>query len=210
MIGRCSHVLCRASFMIIVPFAFAWLAGCGTRATLPSEVDITLPDNTKVGSRQGVGPQSLANTEWSFYRATDNALLTRVRFNADGGVAELYDNFALAPSVFGQTVTADGKSHATSTQGLTYTAASYGAENESGFSFQLRALAYFNGLEVGNGSAFASGTHDGQRMEGTFGFKSQVTGLAANFVPEEANASEEFEFFATIIEADEVDDGGKD
>jgi len=170
--------------------------------SLPSQVEVTLPDDSTTKSKLGSGPVSLANTSWSMYRASTNRLLTRIRFNEEGGVAELYDNVAVAAGVFGSTIKADGVSHSTATKGVTYTAGSYGAENDSGFSFELKAKAFYSGFQVGTGTAYASGTHDGQNMEGIFGFKTSVTGIAGLVLPDDANASDEFEFYATRISED--------
>ncbi|RJP36108.1 MAG: hypothetical protein C4547_08060 [Phycisphaerales bacterium] len=181
--------------------ACLWWSGCGLGGSgLPSGVSVRLPDDSTSQAALGVGPASLADTAWEFFRAADNRLITRVRFNENGGVAELYDNAAVASQIFGSQILADGKSHALQADGLTYTAGSYGAENSSGFSFELRAVARFNGIEVGTGTAYAFGTHDGQRMEGTFGFKTTLTSLAQTVLPKEANTSDEFEFYALLIE----------
>ncbi len=176
-------------------------SGCGIGgAALPEGVSVRLPDDSTAQAALGVGPQSLANSSWEFFRAADDRLITRVRFNADGGVEELFDNRAVAAEVFGAQILCDGKSHATQTEGLTYSAGSYGAENASGFSFQMRAVAKYTGIEVGTGTATISGSHDGQRMDGTFGFKTTLTSIAATILPKEAAASDEFAFYALLIE----------
>jgi len=180
-----------------------WLAvvGCGNSSTLPGSVQVSLPDSSTQTAMLGSGVQSLANTEWSVFRAADNRFMAKITFDENGAMSALMDNQVLGKEVFGSSIIADGQVQSTAIDGLSYTAGSFGSENDSGFAFEMRAVAFFSGIEVGNGSAKASGTHDADTMEGTFSFKFTLSSLAASLVtiPEGTKTEDTFEFKAFLV-----------
>ena len=65
--------------------------------------------------------------------------------------------------------------------------------------FRRNAKALSSGWQIGMSKASAPGTHNGERMEDTFGFETKVVGLAASVLPEETHAGKRLDFFSTIF-----------
>lgn len=190
--------------------ALSLLAACGCNggAGVPSSVSVGLPDASEQTAGLGEGAASLADTAWDLYEASTGRFLVTLEFDENGALSRLADNQIVATEVIGGEVVADGKSHATATDGLTYAAGTYGAENDSGFGFTARVRAYYGGLLVGSASASAMGEHDDETMIGTFSYKSQVeVGIVAGAL-EEANGSGSFEFIGYRVDAGGAEEGG--
>lgn len=179
-----STLVHRAIRYIVVPVAFVLgVAGCGAGNNgLPDEVTIELPDGSTVSADKGSGAEALANTRWSFVRSADNAQGARfvtVQFNEDGNL-ERFDDNTIASGIFGDSIQFDGDRHDTLQPGLTYGAATYGAQTNdaTGFSFAARFTAFAAGLQAAHGEATATGTFDPDDptvLRGTFYFKTEVT-----------------------------------
>ena len=180
------------------------LTGCGSRSNVPSSVPVTLPDGTTVNVTMGAGVISLADTEWGFYRAVGNtpgAAFVRVRFDSEGSLAAFEDN-TIASQIFGSTILFDGQTHATSQAGLSYAAATYGAEtsDSTGFTFEGRLTAYAAGFEAAVVTATAMAEFDPDdpdTVRGTFAFTSEVLMFAEMFP--QGNMDDEFPFIGIKV-----------
>jgi hypothetical protein len=103
-----------------------------------------------------------------------------ISFGSEGQLRAFEDN-TFAAEIFGPTLIFDGQQHATSQDGLTYAAATYGAETSdaTGFTFvgELNAFAVIIG-KVADATATASGAFDPDDpdvMTGTFSFEYDIT-----------------------------------
>ncbi len=178
------------------------LTGCGSN-TLPSTVVVELPDGTTVVADQGSGVAELAGTSWNFIRTTGEAQglpFVTISFNADGAL-EAFDNNTMAQEILGSTVWFDGLRHATAMEGLDYVATTFGAATNdgTGFAFEGRFAAFFDGLVVGKGKVSASGTFDPDdpdTITGTFSISMEITIPVE--IPE-ADLNESFPFVAQRI-----------
>jgi len=186
--------------LAIGAFAAATLIGCGVnggRGTLPSTITLELPDGTSVEVSQGGGAASLANSTWQFYRtnsAGQSLAFATISFGPEGNL-ERFDNNTFASEIFGDTIVFDGTVHATNQQGLSYSAATFGAETSdaSGFTFEGRLAAFAAGIPAATATATATASYDVDDPDtviGTFSFSSQVT-IAS--IPD-ANTEDEFPF----------------
>lgn len=181
------------------------LAGC-SGGGLPSSIELELPDGTVVSAEQGSGVPSLAEKSIVVYRLVgDNRQTTPaliLELNENGSIESIADN-TLAADVFGDELILDGARHNTTQSGLTYAAATYGAEDTTGgLAFEMRLQAYFAGLSAAHGFANATGEYvDEDTIEGTFTFVSEVTLLANSPIAEQGNQNDTFEFSADVVES---------
>lgn len=190
---------------VAVPLFFALGAfGCGAANNgLPTKVRVTLPGGLIVDADQGSGAQVLANTSWNFRRTLSNgqsAIFVTIAFGPNGNIAR-FDNNTMAREVFGNTIHFDGKRHNTNQPGITYSAATYGAQTEdgTGVSFAGRFTGFAAGIVAANGSAEAIGMIDPENstiMRGTFSFRTEVTLVD---IPD-ANQQDEFAFVAELVQ----------
>lgn len=167
----------RTALTVATPVAFILLAaGCGARGgALPDSVTIELPDGTTTQATLGSGVASLADTSWEFYLTAapaQGAPFVVISFGPEGNL-EAFDDNTLAAEIFGDQIIFDGQRHNTTQQGLSYSAATYGAETSdaNGFAFQGILNAFAAGFKVAEGTASASGTFDPDdpnTMTGTF------------------------------------------
>lgn len=179
------------------------LPGCGGQAGLPDTVTIELPDGTTQEVTLGAGVPSLANSTWEFERAADTAQSTvflTISFGPEGNL-DRFEGNTIAPHIFGDTILFDGERHSTNQPGLSYAAATYGAETNdaSGFAFEGILTAFAGGIQAANASASASGTFDPSdpdRMTGTFAITTEVT---LTQIPG-ANVDDSFNFVANRVE----------
>lgn len=174
--------------------------GCGAGGSFPETLPLELLDSTVIDATLGGGAPSLANSEWVFYRRNANgdrgALLLRIPFGPEGNLVSFEDN-TLATQVFGQTIILDGQKHDTAQEGLSYAAATYGGESESGLGFAAQLTAYYSVLQVAEGEASAIGEFlDEDTIVGTFSFNVEVSDLAESFVGSDMSQEDEFEFIA--------------
>jgi hypothetical protein len=158
-------------------------SGCGTAgSSLPQAVTLTLPDGTQVEVNEGGGAPSLANSKWQFYRVAANgqsAAFATIVFGPTGNLQKFEKN-KLAENLFGDEVVFDSTRRATKQAGLTYSAATYGAETSdaTGFTFEGRFTAYFSGLAAGQAEASASASYneeDPNTVNGVFHFVTRTT-----------------------------------
>ncbi|MCC7293181.1 MAG: hypothetical protein IT449_14065 [Phycisphaerales bacterium] len=178
----------------------AW-TGCGAvSSALPDSVNLSLPDDAELAAVRGGGSESLASTEWALFDARDNAFLSYVVFDENGSLDAFVENAIIGEEVFGDRIDTDGASHPTTITGLSYAASTYGVENDSGFAFQIRAIATFAGVKVGGGRATAVGTRDGSRMEGTFSYKTTVNQAAGVEIPAGLEGEDEFPYYGVLVE----------
>jgi len=187
-----------------------WLSGlgvlfasarCGSvSVSLPSAVEVELPDESIESAERGEGAESLAGTQWALYDADSGRFLTMMVFGDDGSLDALVENSAVAEEFFGDDIIADGKSHGTDVEGLSYAAATYGTENESGFAYEVRATARYSNIPVGRGEAYAIGTHDGETMQGTFGYEIRVTAPVDIALPDGVQTQDEFDIHGVRVD----------
>lgn len=168
-----------------VTFSAVVLAGCGSgggAGTLPSTITIDLPDGTSVEVEQGGGAASLANTTWQFFRVASSGqglAFATISFGPEGNL-ERFDDNTFASEIFGDTILFDGAVHTTAQQGLSYSAATFGAETSdaTGFTLEGRLSAFAAGIPAANATASATASFDGDDPDtviGTFTFESHVT-----------------------------------
>ena len=194
----------RVSTLVMITMVTVTLVSGCTGSSIPESVTITLPDGTQTEATLGSGVLSLANTTWAFYAGSviTGTPFVVINFGPEGNLETFEDN-TLAQEVFGDTIIFDGQRHNTTYPGLSYEAATYGAETSdaTGFSFvgQLNAFVIILG-EVANGSAEATGTFDPNDpgiMTGDFSFDIIIT-VEIPGVPTE-NTSESFTFIAQKV-----------
>ncbi len=188
---------------VLVGLVIFGMPGCGSRSSVPATVEVTLPDGSVVDATMGAGVISLANTSWDFYAgaAARGTPFVRVRFGDEGNLEAFEDN-TIASEIFGATIAFDGERHSTSQSGLTYSAATYGAETSdaSGFTFEGRLSAFAAGFEAAAVTATATAEFDPDDpnvVSGTFYFKSEVL-LFADMFPD-GNAEDEFAFIGQKV-----------
>lgn len=180
--------------------AFTW-TGCGAGSSaLPDSVNLSLPDDTELAAVRGGGSESLASSQWALFDARNDEFLSYVVFDENGTLDAFVENTIIGEEVFGDRIDTDGASHPTTITGLSYAASTYGVENDSGFAFQIRAIATFAGVKVGSGRATAVGTRDGSRMEGTFSYKTTVTQTAGVDIPAGLEGEDEFPYYGVLVE----------
>jgi hypothetical protein len=180
------------------------MIGCGGRGSgLPDEVTVELPDGTSQTVSLGAGVPSLANSTWEFFESLDAGQATAFLVIAFGpeGTLERFDGNTIAPEVFGNVIVFDGERHATQQPGLSYAAATYGAETSdaTGFAFQGRLTAFAAGFTAAQATAIASGTFDPadeNLMRGTFSIHTEIT---ITDIPG-GNVDEAFNFVARRVE----------
>jgi len=188
-----------AVIVLAVGFTLA-MSGCGVvGGGLPDSVEVQLPDGTTETVTLGAGVPSLANSTWAFFEGGGLPFMT-ITFGPNGELTQFDDN-TLATEIFGSTIYFDGQAHPTSQAGLSYSAATYGAQTADamGFAFEGRMSAFAAGLKAAEATASASGTFDfdnPDRMTGVFTFESHVT---ITSIPG-ADLNEEFEFVAERVE----------
>ena len=178
-------------------FALSLMAGCGANSKPPSSITVELPDGTTETVKIGAGAPSLANSRWYFYRTAGSAqagAFATVVFGPDGNL-EAFENNTLASNIFGTEIIFDNTRRATKQAGLSYIAATYGAETSdgNGFAFEGRLIAFAAGIQAGFGTATAAATFDEDdpdTVRGIFTFTTEVTLIS---LPE-ANQDEEFNF----------------
>jgi len=174
--------------------------GCGAGTALPDTVSVTLPDNTVVEVGEGSGAPSLANSKWQFVRTAGNAqgaVFAVIRFGPNGEL-EAFEENTLATNILGDEVVFDNTRRATKQAGLSYAAATYGAEtsDQSGFTFEGRFTAFAAGIVAGDGSASATATYDENDKSVVFGKFTFSTRVTLIDMPE-ANMDDEFDFTGT-------------
>jgi hypothetical protein len=166
-------------------------AGCGNRNAVPETVTVQLPDGTSTTATLGAGVPSLADSTWEFYvtgnlenPAAQSLPFLVITFGPEGELTR-FDGNTFSPEIFGDTIYFDGENHATSQQGLSYTAGTYGAEtaDASGFSFVGRLTAFAAGFTAANATITATGTFDSEdpdTMTGELTFSVRAT---VDFIP---------------------------
>lgn len=193
-----SHVLAACCIVLTVG-----IAGCGSSTNgLPSTVTVELPDGSAEVVTLGSGVVSFADSRWQFYQtsaAAQGVPFAIVRFGPEGELEAFEDN-TIASSIFGSEIIFDGAKHPTTQQGLSYAAATFGAQtsDSQGFAFEGRLTAFAAMLEAANATASAVGEFDGDdinTVRGTFTFSSRMTLLD---IPE-GNMDLSFDFMGTRI-----------
>ena len=168
----------RKALSIATAVAFILLAaGCGVQGGLPDEVTIELPDGTEVQAVLGSGVASLENSSWQFFAMSGSAQgppFAVISFGPQGNLAAFNDN-TLAREIFGDQILFDGMVHNTTQPGISYSAATYGAETSdaTGFAFEGLLNAFAAGFKAAEGTASASGSFDPDdpnTMTGTFAY----------------------------------------
>jgi len=190
---------------VLLAFTFLYVMfGCGGigGSGLPGTVTVNLPDGTQVQASLGDGVPSLANSTWEFNQDLSNGQslpFITIAFGPNGEL-DRFENNTIANQIFGDTIVFDGQRHSTTQQGLTYAAATYGAETSdaTGFAFEGHLTAFAAGFSVATATAAASGTFDADNpdsMHGTFSFTTQVS------VPgiTDGNMDESFSFVANRV-----------
>ena len=204
------HVFRTVGLLAVLPaVALLMTVGCSGSNALPDTVTVELPDGTEVETTMGSGVLAFADSRWQFMRgpgssAQELAFMV-VRFGPNGEL-EAFENNTLASEIFGSELLFDGEQHDTTQSGLSYSAATYGAETSDaqGFAFESRLAAFVPVLgQVAEATAIASGEFDGDDIDtirGTFEFVSDVTANAFDMVPEEyVHMEETFSFIGHRI-----------
>lgn len=202
---RCDQ-LRKLMIVVLGGLASAMIVGCGSSANgLASEVTIELPDGTTTQVTAGAGVITLADTSWEFFAtsgSTQGAPFVTINFGSEGEL-QAFENNTFASEIFGASIIFDGQQHPTAQDGLTYAAATYGAETSdaTGFTFvgELNAFAVIIG-KVADATAMATGTFDADDpdvMTGTFSFEYDIT-VEFPGVPTGGDSSE-FSFIANRI-----------
>lgn len=182
---------------------FLGVGGCGNFGNaLPESLDLTLPDETTDKAVRGGGAATLENSRWQLFNAETGRYIGAFVFVKDGALDSVIENNVIGAEVFGDTILADGAVHATDVDGLSYRAATYGVENESGFAYEARAIVTFAGVRVATGRATAVGTHDGDQMEGTFSYRIRVEESAASALPANLRTEDEFPVYGVRVAAE--------
>ncbi len=173
--------MCTCGMLVL---CLAALTGCGgaTGSGLPETVTVELPDGTTVEVDQGAGVPSLANTIWELFQTTgagQSLPFVTISFGPEGEL-ERFENNTIASEIFGDTIIFDGSRHNTTQKGLTYAAATFGAEtsDSSGFTFEGRLSAFAGPIQAADATATAVATYDPDDPDtvvGTFSFSSRVT-----------------------------------
>lgn len=180
------------------------MSGCGVGGPgLPQSVDVTLPDGTTTTATLGSGVVSLANTTWQFFATSGSGQglpFVTIQFGENGELDRFTEN-TIASDIFGDTIIFDGATHNTTTPGVTYAAATFGAETSdaSGFAFEGRLNGFAAGLTVATATANASGSFDADdpnRMTGRFAFEADIS---VPGIPQDSFA-QVFNFEATKLE----------
>jgi len=183
------------------------LLGCGGSSQLPEAVTVNLPDGTQAEVTLGAGVLSLADTTWDFFQldsdgSVGRTAFVRITFGPEGELAS-FSNNTFVTEIFGDEIVFDGERHATSQEGVSYEAATYGAETSdaSGFTFvgNLNAFAPVVGV-VAEATADATGTFDAEDpdvMTGSFTFAGSTADLPG--FPSES-FEDEMEFLARRVE----------
>lgn len=207
--------------VLLVSAGSLLLNACGAGSnSLPSQIDVDLPDGTTVTANKGDGVVSLTNSSWTVFRRTSDgaaqgASLLTLTFDGNGALQK-FENSTIASDIFGPTLFFDSQVHNTTQQGLTYTAATFGAATTDGvsFAFEARMVAFFAGLRAANGSASASGSFvDDDTIHGDFAYKTQVTLAQNSPIAEQGNQEDAFPFVAYRVvasqrDADDSDNAG--
>lgn len=195
--------------IVTTALSLVGLTGCGAGATgLPQSVTIELPDGTTTEATLGAGVISLADSTWAFHQSfegggSSSVPFVTITFGPEGELTSFEDN-TIAAEIFGDTLIFDGQRHDTTQPGLTYAAATFGAETSdaSGFAFvgELNAFAPILGT-VASATATADGEFDPEDpdvMSGSFAFVADIL-VELPGVPTET-IEESFDYRATRVE----------
>lgn len=180
------------------------MIGCTGASTLPTSLTIELPDGTTVEATAGDGVATLANSTWDFFQttATGQTLpFITISFGEMGNLLA-FENSTVAQDIIGTSLRFDGVRREAKMAGLSYEAATFGAEtaDSTGFTFVGQVALFAIGLKAGDATATAQGTfdpNDPDVMTGTFEFTTVITLLD---IPE-ANTTDMFNFRATRMPA---------
>jgi len=169
--------------LLVLPALFCLaLPGCAGKPSVPSSVDVVLPDGTTVTATLGSGVISLADSVWAFCRSATNPECANpfvvIHFSSTGSLESFEDN-TIAREIFGDTILFDGIPHNTAQPALQYVAGTFGAEtsDSSGFTFEGHLTALAAGFEAAVATATAMAEFDPEDsgvVYGTFTFSSQV------------------------------------
>ncbi len=179
--------------MLVTTALFVLSGGCWD-AGLPGTAEVALPHGKVLQAGRDTGPPSLAGTRWRCYRTDDDSFIVGVEFGSTGAVARFYENAVYFPEVLGSELVPDGRRRSTRFPGMTYSAASYGGEDEIGFGFEAHLGIRLLGIEAGRGVAYALGVREGDRLDGTFGYTTAVNPVEG--LPFGAGLSDQYEFYA--------------
>ncbi len=164
--------------VVLAPVVF----GCGANNGLPAELTVELPDGTTQVVTLGAGVASLADSSWQFFEdsGTGQSIPFLVMAFGPGGTLDRFEDNTIATEIFGTTLIFDGERHDTTQPGLTYAAATFGAEtnDSTGFAFVGQLTGFAAGFPVAEATAIASGTfdpNDPDILRGTFSFTSVIS-----------------------------------
>lgn len=165
---------------------------------LPDTLAVALPGGQSRDVAAGTGPSALANTVWDCYRASSvpgaaDLFIVSVEFGPQGEVARFFDNQVYFPQILGPELVPDGLIHPNAFPGMTYRAASFGASVGDEFGFAAPLNLYLAGSRVGTGVAYAYGTVSGGRIDGTFGYTTEILVSGSPF---SSGGSDEYAFYA--------------
>ena len=187
-----------ATASLLALFAALNLGCFVTPPDLPETLAVALPGGQSRDVPAGTGPSALANTVWDCYRAASfpgagDLFIVSVEFGPQGQVARFFDNQVYFPQILGPELVPDGLVRPNTFPGMTYKAASFGASVGNEFGFAAPLNLYLAGSRVGTGVAYAYGTIAGSRIDGTFGYTTEILVSGSPF---SSGGSDEYAFYA--------------
>lgn len=200
----CLRKLLALSLLVSLSIA---TTGCFGPPDLPAELEVVLPDDVRQAAPINSGPESFANGVWQARRApiddsvetpamspygglltggllervAVDALMFRGHFDEAGVATGVTDNHYYLPNLLGDELPIDNQFHGTRVPGLTFAAASYGAQVDDQVGFAIPAEVRLFGIQVSKVIVYAWGTLDETetRVDGIFGYTSDL-----NLIPE--------------------------
>ncbi len=182
-------------------------AGCFGAPDLPTELDVVLPNDVRQVAQAGSGVPLLADSSWDLFRKADeqetendampaespyggllgrgflerlppDTRMIRLTFDSAGVATGASENAFYVPDLIGDSLVFDGEFHPTRFPGVAYAAIPFAVTAGNQLGIALPVEVRFLGLQVATAVAYAWGTVDGDRIDGTFGYNVDFNLLA--------------------------------
>jgi hypothetical protein len=196
--------------------------GCFGPPDLPSDLEVVLPGDARQQAEAGSGAELLENSNWSAFRGDSTteespeeapppgpyggllnggilervppgSLMYRVHFIEGGRADRITENAFYLPELFGTDFIIDGAFHPARFPGLSYAAASFGVSNDDRFGIALPVEIRFWGIPLGTAVVYAWGTATADRLDGTFGYATDLEPLPRLLL---GSGGDQYRFFA--------------